>query len=286
MRVWPGNPLGMSPSPGLHTRAPSPPTGIARIVLGVLLGLLLSGAGEVPSKPPAPTLDGGLLTVRVDPAHPDLHLDWDVSGVVGAVGIHYEASLGPFADRNPWELSAKSLLNGHFSGVSGSEALDLRGLPEGEYFVRYLAVDRRGRPVSLASDPVRFVVIAGGDSQPGSPGRPSSYPADPRLPATPRSFPSPQTPAQSAMHLSLEPGKATVALGDTVQFRAPAAGATWRVVEGSQAGTVEAGLYRAPAELPGGPRALTGAATVEARLPDGRVAVARVLLLRPRTSGP
>ena len=82
--------------------------------------------------------------------------------------------------------------------------------------------------------------------------------------------------------MALEPATATVPLGGTLQFQAPEPALSWRVVEGPGAGTVEAGLYRAPSELPGGPRALTGSATVEATLPGGRLGTARVLLVRPR----
>lgn len=251
----------------------------------LLLALLALGAGGLPGKPPAPTLEGGLLTVRVDPERPEVHLDWNVSALEEAAGIDYEVSRGAFPDRNPRELSDRPLREGHFRGRSGWGLLDLRGLPEGEYFVRYLAVDARGRPVSLASDPARFVIIGRGPAL-GPAAVPGPVPAPAPARTTP-AVPSPPapgtTPATSpGVGPSLEPASATVPLGGTCQLQAPGPVTSWRVVEGPGAGTVEAGLYRAPSELPGGPRALTGSATVEARLADGRVGTARILLVRPR----
>lgn len=236
----------------------------------LVLLLLLTGAGGLPDKPPGPTLNGGLLTVRVDPARPEVHLDWNATSIEGAAAIDYEVSRGEFPDRNPPKLSEKPLREGTFRGASGWGRLDLQGLPEGEYFVRYLAIDARGRAVSLASDPVRFVIIGRG---------PTTAPAPPRT-----SAPSAPTPPQRPVVLTLTPPGATVPLGGTARFEAPGGEATaWRVVEGPSAGTVDAnGLYTAPAALPGGERALTGVATVEATLPDGRTACGHVTLVRPR----
>lgn len=237
----------------------------------LVLLLLLTGAGGLPEKPPSPTLNGGLLTVRVDPARPEVHLDWNATSVEGAAAIDYEVSRGEFPDRNPPKLSEKPLREGTFRGASGWGRLDLQGLPEGEYFVRYLAVDARGRAVSLASDPVRFVIIGRG---------PTTTPAPSRTAAPP---PAPG-PAPRPVTLSLSPPGLTVPLGGTARFQPPGGAATaWRVLQGPAAGTVDAtGLYTAPATLPGGERALTGVATVEATLPDGRTACGHVTLVRPR----
>lgn len=239
----------------------------------LVLLLFLTAAGGLPEKPPSPTLNGGLLTVRVDPARPEVHLDWNATSVEGAAAIDYEVSRGEFPDRNPPRLSEKPLREGTFRGASGWGRLDLQGLPEGEYFVRYLAVDARGRAVSLASDPVRFVIIGRGPTSltPTPPPRSGTPPVAPPPP------PRPVVPA-------LTPPGATVPLGGTARFEAPGGAATaWRVVEGPAAGTVDSnGVYTAPATLPGGDRALTGVATVEATLPDGRTACGHVTLVRPR----
>lgn len=266
---------------------------MTRATAWLVLLLLLTGAGGLPAKPPSPTLNGGLLTVRVDPARPEVHLDWNVTSVEGASAIDYEISQGPFRDRNPASLTEKPLREGHFPGASGWGRLDLQGLGEGEYFVRYLAVDPRGRAVSLASDPVRFVIIGRGPnpaptvgtkSLPGvgsSGGRPASVPAAPGASGGAASGGA----STSVPALALDPAAATVPLGGTARFQAPggAAVSSWRVVEGPTSGAVDAaGVYTAPATLPGGEWALTGVATVEATLADGRAASARVTLVRPR----
>ncbi|MEW6284154.1 MAG: hypothetical protein AB1758_36405, partial [Candidatus Eremiobacterota bacterium] len=129
-----------------------------------LLVLLLATALLAQLLPTTPTPRiNGLLTTRVDPKKPEALLEWNARDIPGATGMDWEVSLGPFPDRNPEKLTEKPLKEGHMRTSSGAERIDLSGLKDGEYFLRCQAVNAHGKPVALASDPVRLMVISGLD---------------------------------------------------------------------------------------------------------------------------
>jgi hypothetical protein len=243
------------------------------LTLLALLALPAVAASFLP-RPPTPRVNGSFST-RIDPARPYVSLQWDASEIAGAVAIDYEISARPFADRNPEELSQEPLRQGHLLGASGIERINLEGLGEGQYYLRYQAVSVSGRPVSLASDPVRLVVVGGVSLPPRSTAPSTPVPSSPPGPSP--AGPSPGT---------LDPPRASLALGQSLTFHAdPALGSplSWRVRGGDPYGTVDgSGTYRAPAEMPGGPSALSGVTAVEAVYADGTVAVGEILLTRPR----
>ncbi len=228
-----------------------------------LLLLMLPAPGQMPEIPPGPRVNG-VLTTRVDPAHPTVTLTWTVGDIKGVNGIRWEIKLGPFGgEPHPVTLSDEPLREGRFSGAHGTGEVDLKGLPDGEYYIRFIGMDGT-RVVTLASEAARFVIIAGNSGPVSTPG-PGSVVSGGAVVTGPT--------------LRLVPDSINMPLKQVQKFWAPegTTAVSWSV---DGAGAIDqAGVYRSPEFIEGG--GLTAPVKVVATLSNGRVAVADVMLIRP-----
>lgn len=233
---------------------------IARFLAALLL-LLLPALGQMPGIPAGPRVNG-VLTTRVDPARPIVQFSWDAGELPKVKAIEWEIKLGPFGgDIHPITLSDDPLRQGKLTGARGNAEIDLKGLADGEYYIRYIGTDGK-RAVTLASEAARFVIIAGNKST--------------STPTGPTGMPTTPTTAASAR---LVPDSITMPLNSVQKFWSPegSTAVSWRV---DGPGEVDqTGVYRAPQVIAGG--GLTMPVKIFATLSDGRTAMADVMLIRP-----
>jgi hypothetical protein len=240
----------------------------------LLLAVALPVLSQMPPVPPGPRVNG-VLTTRVDPADPTVTLDWDVGDSAEVTGIDWEILDRPFSDVHPITLTDEPLRQGSFKGKSGHGPIDVKGLPEGTYYIRYIGKKGK-REVTLASEAARFVIIAGHRAGPstGGPG-PSSAPTG--GPVGPSGTAAPGPP------LRLVPDSINLPVNSVQKFWLPpelkgVTALSWEV-DGGLGEVDPTGVYRAPAFVPGG--GLTAPVKLVARLSDGRQATADIMLLRP-----
>ncbi|MCE7874711.1 hypothetical protein DYH09_30680 [bacterium CPR1] len=240
------------------------------------LALVLPVLTQMPPVPPGPRVNG-VLTTRVDPADPTVTLDWDVGDIAEVTGIDWEILDRPFSDVHPITLTDEPLRQGSFEGKSGHGPIDLKGLPDGTFYIRYIGKKGK-REVTLASEAARFVIIAGhraGPSTggPGPSGRPTGGPVSPAGPG----------PGATGPPLRLVPDSINLPVNSVQKFWLPpelkgVTALSWEV-DGGPGEVDPTGVYRAPAVVPGG--GLTAPVKLVARLSDGRTATADIMLLCP-----
>ncbi len=242
---------------------------IASLLL--LLALALPVISQMPPVPPAPRVNG-VLTTRVDPANPTVMLDWDVGDSAEVTGIDWEIKDAPFSDLHPITLTDEPLRKGSFTGRSGHGPIDVKGLPEGTYYIRYIGKKGK-REVTLASEAARFVIIAGHAGGPSTGGPSTGGPSTGR-PST--------GPVAVGPSLRLVPDSINLPVNAVQKFWLPpelkgVTAISWEV-DGGLGEVDPTGVYRAPAFVPGG--GLTAPVKLVARLSDGRQATADIMLLR------
>jgi hypothetical protein len=232
--------------------------------LAVLILLVLPALAQMPGVPPGPRVNG-VLTTRIDPAQPRLTLSWDAGELPRVSGICWEIKLGPFGgEPHPITLSDEPLREGKFQGARGHGVIDVAGLADGEYYVRYIGMDGK-RECTLASEAARFVIIAG------------NSPNLTRTGPTSTSTPTSTGPVVNAATQRLVPDSINLPLGSVQKFWPPegATAVSWKVEGGGEID--QNGVYRPPQAIQG----LTLPVRVIATLSDGKLAVADVMLLRP-----
>lgn len=231
-----------------------------RLWLALLL-LTLPALGQAPGIPDGPRVNG-VLTTRIDPARPTVTFSWNTGDLPRVNGIRWEIKSGPYSDVHPVTLSDEPLREGKFAGSRGSGEIDLAGLPDGEYYIRYIGMDGK-REATLASEAARFIIVAGNSGLPSGPSGPVG----------------PIGPAPSGPPVTLVPDSINLPLRAVQKFWAPqgTSAVSWRV-DGS--GEIDqSGVYRAPEIIQGG--GLTEPVKVVATLSDGRLAMADIMLIRP-----
>lgn len=233
------------------------------------LALALPAISQMPPVPPGPRVNG-VLTTRVDPANPTVMLDWDAGDLTEVTGIDWEILDRPFSDVHPITLTDEPLRKGSFKGKSGHGPIDVQGMPEGTYYIRYIGKKGK-REVTLASEAARFVIIAGHRAGPGTGG------------PVPSGGQAGGPPVASGPSLRLVPDSINLPVNAIQKFWLPpelkgVTALSWEV-DGGLGEVDQTGVYRAPSVVPGG--GLTAPVKLVARLSDGRTATADIMVLRP-----